>query len=207
VRVAGYVDGFNLYYGLLKGRRGVKWLDVVRLVEFFAHGRKAVFVRYFTAPVRSPPWDPGKSSRQQTYLRALVASYPGRVFVEQGIFLQYKARRPSVSTGKLIEVIESQEKGSDVNLATRLILDSFDDRFDIAIIVSNDSDLVVPVKEVRQRFGKQIWVVSPQRQVSQQLRQHADRYLQLRASHVKKCQLPDPVRTPDGRTVYKPRDW
>jgi len=207
VRVAGYVDGFNLYYGLLKGRRGLKWLDVFRLVELFAHGRDVVFVRYFTAAVRNPPWDPGKSSRQDTYLQALQASYPDRVFVEQGVFLQYKARRPSVSTGEMVEVIESQEKGSDVNLATRLILDSFDDLYDIAIIVSNDSDLAVPIKEVRQRFGKQIWVVSPPRQVSQQLRQNADRYLRLRTSHVERCQLPDPVRTPGGRSVYKPRDW
>lgn len=44
-------------------------------------------------------------------------------------------------------VYHTEEKGSDVNLATRLILDGLDGLWEEAIVISNDSDLESPIRE------------------------------------------------------------
>ena len=45
------------------------------------------------------------------------------------------------SSQEFVEVIRTEEKGSDVNLAVHLLNDSWIDKFDCAVVVSNDSDL------------------------------------------------------------------
>jgi hypothetical protein len=65
-----YVDGFNLYYGALRGTR-YKWLDLQRLSQLLLPKNQIVGIKYFTAKVSARPNDPGQPTRQQTYLRAL----------------------------------------------------------------------------------------------------------------------------------------
>ncbi|MBL4557734.1 MAG: hypothetical protein JKP98_13370 [Rhodobacteraceae bacterium] len=48
-------------------------------------------------------------------------------------------------------------------MATHLLVDAFDDAFDVAVIVSNDSDLKEPISVVRRRLGKTIGILNPQR--------------------------------------------
>lgn len=60
------------------------------------------------------------------------------------------------------EVWKTEEKGSDVNLATRLLADAFDGDFDVAVILSNDSDLLLPISLIQQRFGLPVGVLNPQ---------------------------------------------
>ena len=65
-----YVDGFNLYYGAVKGT-AFKWLDPVHLSRLLLPAEYTIDkVLYFTAHV-SGISDPGAPSRQQTYLKAL----------------------------------------------------------------------------------------------------------------------------------------
>jgi hypothetical protein len=68
-RVTVYVDGFNLYYGLLKPNPAVKWLDLSALATALRPEAVTV-VRYFTAKVRPVP-DPTARDRQRLYLKAL----------------------------------------------------------------------------------------------------------------------------------------
>jgi hypothetical protein len=65
-----YVDGFNLYYCALKGTP-YKWLNIKALVEYIFPRNAVNRIRYFTALVKPPPWDPQKPQRQQVYIRAL----------------------------------------------------------------------------------------------------------------------------------------
>ncbi len=51
IRVRAYIDGLNLFYGSLKGKPELKWLDVVRLVEELVPHASVEHVRYFSAPV------------------------------------------------------------------------------------------------------------------------------------------------------------
>ena len=54
-----------------------------------------------------------------------------------------------------------EEKGSDVNLASHLLVDGFRDRYDLAVVISNDSDLTEPVRFVREDLNKPVGVLNP----------------------------------------------
>ena len=54
-----------------------------------------------------------------------------------------------------------REKGSDVNLASYLLLDAFDRDYEVALVISNDSDLTHPIELVRERFGVRVGVAPP----------------------------------------------
>ena len=65
-----YVDGFNLYYGALKGTP-YRWLNINKLCRIMLPRDTIHQIKYFTALVTSRPKDPDQLTRQQTYLRAL----------------------------------------------------------------------------------------------------------------------------------------
>ena len=54
-----------------------------------------------------------------------------------------------------------EEKRTDVDIATHLLVDCFLDDFDEAVVISNDSDLVSPIEMVKSTFGKTIGVINP----------------------------------------------
>jgi len=66
-----YIDGFNLYYGAVRGTP-YRWLDIRKLCQLLLPKHQIATVKYFTARVSGRPGDPDKSTRQQTFLRALA---------------------------------------------------------------------------------------------------------------------------------------
>lgn len=122
-----YVDGFNLYYGCLK-QTAHRWLDVRALAQALLPKHQIQRVRYFTAKVSTIPGDgDGRQPvRQHMYIRALQAS--SDVSVHYGHYLTHPKMMPLAhplpGAGKFVEVIKTEEKGSDVNLATLLLLDA-----------------------------------------------------------------------------------
>ena len=162
-----YIDGFNLYYGSLKRRYPqFKWLDLQVFCENLLSGHDINRIRYFTARVKDSERDPGVSLRQQTYLRAL-STLP-KIDIHFGRFVTRRQHMPLAEAPQTPEaspsawVIRTEEKGTDVNLASFLILDCCNNDFDEAVVISNDSDLEIPVKMVRDSFDKRIGVISPQ---------------------------------------------
>ena len=144
-RVAVYIDGFNLYYGL-RPRAGGRyyWLDLRRLAEnLLRPDQHLVVIRYFTAGVFPEPGDPDKPTRQNTYLDAL-ATLPN-LHIHRG-YHQSKEQR-CLTCGATWQTYE--EKMTDVNIAVELLGDAQDDAFDTAIIVSGDGDLASPVRAIR----------------------------------------------------------
>ena len=103
-------------------------------------------------------------------------------------------------------VIKTEEKGSDVNLATLLLMYAFDDQFDCAVIVSNDSDLKEPIAQVRQRFGKTIGILNPQRRVSGALAPLAHFIKSIRPGAIAAAQFPATIRDATG-AFSKPARW
>lgn len=68
---------------------------------------------------------------------------------------------PPTVPPRFVQVVKTEEKGSDVNLATHLLCDAYEALFDIAVVVTNDSDLVMPIQQVRQRLGKKVFSTLP----------------------------------------------
>ncbi|WP_300544436.1 NYN domain-containing protein [Maricaulis sp.] len=206
MRTHVYVDGFNLYYGALKGTPH-KWLDLARLMAVLLPRNEIRAIKYFTARIQPRADDPGAAERQNAYLRALAA-YSPVVETVFGHFLAHPVRMPLANPPaggpRTVEVIRTEEKGSDVNLAAHLVDDAWRDLYDAAVIVSNDSDLAEPMRMVR-RLGKTTGLVTPStRRASQQLARHAAFKKRLRPRHLAGAQLP--ARIP-GTNISKPREW
>ena len=207
MRTFVYVDGFNLYYGALKGSSW-KWLDLVALFEnVLQPHHRIVTVKYFTARVSGTPADQSKPQRQDLYLRALQRYRP-EVEVHYGHFLSHRVRAPlanPIGSRRTAEVIRTEEKGSDVNLAVHLLNDGWLDAYDCAVAVTNDSDIAEALRLVREQRSKRIGLVTPgPRRPSRQLMAHAHFSASIRSGALERSQLPD--RIPDTR-IRKPPLW
>ena len=207
MRTFVYVDGFNLYYGALKGTPW-KWLDLPAMFARVLQPHHDILkVKYFTARVSGTPRDQSKPQRQDVYLRALTHCRP-EVEVYFGHFLSHPVTAPLARPAgdvRTATVIRTEEKGSDVNLAVHLLNDGWLDAYDCAVVVSNDSDIAEAMRLVREQHGKQIGLVTPgNRGASRQLLAHADFARRIRTAGLRHAQMPDPV---PGTNIRKPASW
>jgi hypothetical protein len=211
-RAIVYVDGFNFYYGCLKDTEE-RWLDVGALCSrLLRDDADIVGIKYFTARVKSRLGNPQQAQRQQVYLRAL-ATVPN-LTLHYGAFMTKAATRRCVRDrrGKptYAEVWITEEKGSDVNLASHLLIDGFRARYDLAVVVSNDGDLKDPVHFVRHDLKAPVGVLNPHGNRSWALsRKSLPRgsfYKPIRRAALRASQFPPQV--PDAKgIVHKPPSW
>lgn len=206
-----YVDGQNLFRRALKGT-SYKWLDIVRLCQQVLPRYDVTRIKYFTALVRPSPHDLLATERQARYLNAL-ASHPA-IEIHLGQYRRDVVRMPlhpwSLDAGGAPETVlvkRTREKGSDVNLATHLLWDALHREADAYAVLTNDSDLVTPVRMLRLMKGCDVGVISPTEQGSQHLSAVASWQRHLRRGVLAECQLPPVVETLTGRLVVKPEDW
>jgi uncharacterized LabA/DUF88 family protein len=205
-RAAVYVDGFNLYHRALRNTP-YKWLDLGKLCTFLLPEYEIARIRYFTAMVDPRPDDPQQQQRQQIYIRALTTipnmTVTYGLFKTRRVWLPRANRKPGEE--RFIEVLRTDEKGSDVNLATALLADGFRDEYDVAVVVSNDSDLVRPIQVVREELKKVVGVViTDAKTVKSAL--PADFHKRISAGVLTSCQFKDTVRDEKG-PIRKPAKW
>lgn len=204
-----YVDGFNLYYGCLKGQPH-KWLDLEAMCGLLLPSFEIKRIRYFTARVKERPDDTQSPVRQQAYLRALY-TLP-KVKVHFGNFMVKEVRMPLAqppSVGpKTVNVIKTEEKGSDVNLATYLLVDAFRDDAEAFVVVSNDSDLTEPIRIVRHELDKVVGLLNPQSRPSQMLMRCMPNFTKpIRAGVLRASQFPQTLTDATGATITRPERW
>ena len=75
-----------------------------------------------------------------------------------------------VTPRKKVWVDKTEEKGSDVNLASHLLRDAFLKQFEVAVLISNDSDLAEPVRIVAQELKFAVGIINPHQYHSKELR-------------------------------------
>lgn len=202
-RVAAYVDGFNLYFGLKNSRwHKYYWLDLVALAQgLLKSDQQLVATHYFTARIRNNGHNAPDAKRQNTYLEALTVN---GVKIQEGHYLQ-KTRdcRKCGATWP-----DYEEKMTDVNIAIQLLSDAFDDVFDVALVFSGDSDLTTPIRRVRERFpAKRIIIAFPPNRYSSELKRYANGYLTVGEDKFRNSQFPDQVTKPDGFVLQRPASW
>lgn len=226
MRTFVYVDGFNFYHLRLKAQREYRWLNLYKLALTLLKADPAILrVKYYTARV-SAKIDPYAPSRQQTYLAALgtipeiETCFGNFLFSEKMAFLcnppvaspaHYSWNLPPP---RLVKIAKAEEKGSDVNLASHLVRDALLDRFDQALVLSNDTDLVEPIRIVTQEIGKPVGVIAPRRQrgasppiPSPSLRRVSTFVVQIDDWQLKAAQFPDEIRTTNGKRLIRPENW
>lgn len=197
-----YVDGFNLYHGLHArfGRR-LLWLDLVALAQSLRPTYKLDHLHYFTAPVLN---DAGAASRQGTYQQALLAANPGIVQITQG---RYQTKTNTCrKCGNQYRSYE--EKETDVSIASNLVADAARARFDAALIISADSDLIPAIKAA-QALHPALFLVAafPPKRNSDDLKRVLPASFHIGAAKVRAAQLPETVTDKDGRSYKRPLKW
>ncbi len=189
MRTSLYVDGFNLYYGAVKGTPH-KWLDLkAAFTAILPDPHRIIAIKYFTAGV-SGKLDPRQPIRQQTYWRAV--SLP---LVEP------------VGVRRVEKVLKTEEKGSDVSLAVHLLNDAWLDAYDCPVVVSNDSDLAEAMHLVRTHHpGKRLGLIFPRESghPSRELVKHAHFVKHLGSTVLAASQMPSAI---PGTTIRKPAGW
>lgn len=201
-----YIDGFNMYYGLVRGTP-YKWLNLQRYFTLLRPDDALQQIHYFTAFINGPT-----RSNQETYLKAL-ATLP----LVNIVLGKFKTKRAQCHVqgctfhgDRFFQMPE--EKRTDVNIAVYMLDDAYQNRCDRFIVVSGDSDLVPAVTMVKDRFpAKQVIVYVPARNpvrgAAVELRSAADRDRTLPMNLLQHAQFPH--RLPDGAGGFlsKPSGW
>lgn len=202
-RVAAYIDGFNLYFGLKdSGFKRHYWLDVQALARaLLKPGQELVAVHYFTARIRDNGRNAADRKRQGDYIEALQLS---GTHIHEGHYLP----KPRTCKRCGSTWTDYEEKETDVNIAVQLLADAFDDRYDVALVMSGDSDLTTPIRHVKQRFPrKRLIVAFPPRRHSSELKRCAHGYLSIGEDKLRGSQLADRIAKPDGFVLQRPASW
>lgn len=221
-----YIDGFNFYYLRMLRLPAYKWLNLKLMADKVVDPKVKVHtVNYYTANV-SGKVDVEAPKRQQAYFRAL-RSVP-EVNLHFGQFLSSTKWAGLVKPASakpdgyvwaqpepdVVMVKKTEEKGSDVNLGVHLVRDAFLDKFDIAYVLTNDTDLVEPIRIVTQEVGKQVCIVAPCRQrhknipiPSPSLAKVSSFSLYIDDTDLAGSQFPNPIVAPNKTPIFKPLTW
>jgi uncharacterized LabA/DUF88 family protein len=201
-RVISYIDGFNLYFGLRsKGWRRYYWLDLVATSSALLKPYQQLdHCHYFTARIGGSG---GQNNHRQSVWLDALATRP-MLTAHFGHYL------PKQQTCKSCGATwtSHEEKMTDVNIASQLLIDAHDDLFDVALVISGDSDLTTPIKLVRQRFPqKRVIVAFPPGRRSAQLQQTANGTMVIGEDKLRQNLLPDQIITPSGYVLNRPAQW
>lgn len=197
--------GSTLYYGSFK-RTPYKWLDLGSLCAGMLPNDRVIAIKYYTARISARPGKPNGPTDQQIYLRAL-RTIPN-LSITYGHFLTHSV--PMALTGltptKRVWVDKTEEKGSDVNLAAHLVRDAFRGVFQVAVLITNDSDLAEPVRIVRQELNLPVGILNPHQQHSAELKRVATFLKRIRQSDLITSQFPAVLNDSKG-VIHKPPSW
>jgi uncharacterized LabA/DUF88 family protein len=198
-RVSVYIDGFNLYFGLAESFPSLKWLNVELLAQnLLKPHQELVAVNYFTSLVGN---NPPKEKRQRDYLSALKTTGI------QIIYGHYKSKMKSCFSCRHTWH-DNEEKMTDVNIAVQMLMDALDDRYDTAMLISGDSDLVPPIRAVHSRYPKKrVMVAFPPNRHNVSIKNESKGNFIIGRQKLKQSQFPDSLLLSSGFQLQKPNEW
>jgi uncharacterized LabA/DUF88 family protein len=200
-RVIVYVDGFNLYFGLkTKKWKSFYWLNIQKLaINLLKSNQDLISTKYFTSRIALPP---DKAKRQGTFIEALETLENFKIY-----YGNYQSNSKTCRKCGNIESVPN-EKMTDVNIAVEILTDAFEDLYDIAILISGDSDLSAPIQKIKKLFpSKKIILAFPPSRFSFSLSQLSNGHFMIGEKTLAKSLFPDEVTKKDGYVLKKPARW
>jgi uncharacterized LabA/DUF88 family protein len=200
-RVIVYIDGFNFYYGLKSmGWREYYWLDMVKFAEkLLRPHQELVEVCYFSAKST----DNKKSIRQNAFFQA---NRLNRKFIlHLGKYL-----KKNITCKYCHRINHSfEEKETDVRIATTVLADFYQNRCDVSMLVTADSDLVPTIERIRDISPEhRIIVCFPPNRHSSNLRQWANGVRTLTYKKLyEESILPEAIPLSDDFVLKRPDKW
>ena len=201
-RVIVYIDGFNFYYGIKnKPWNKYYWIYIVALFEqFMRENQELIKVKYFSA---RPLDNKGKFQRQNAFFQANQNNDKFQLILG-------KYQQKNINCKNCNSIIPSyEEKQSDVNLATQIVTDAYQDNCDVIILVSADSDMIPAIK-IAMLAGKEVYAYFPPTHNSGNIR-HTIKgkpiMLERYRNRFKKALMPDTITLKNGFTITIPDSW
>jgi len=201
-RVMFFVDGFNLCHSLNDKQEyhKYKWLNIKKLCHCFVSKKDTIVgIKYFTAYAM---WRPDSFARRKIFIRALEST--GEIEIVFGKF-RYKDKKCPLCN-KVFTAHE--EKRTDVNIAIALFENGMFDRYDTAIIISGDSDLIPAIKAAKLNFpNKKFGIVVPIERRAEELKNIADFHMKIKEEHLASSQFPDTIDIGSNQKLNRPLTW
>lgn len=199
-RVVVYIDGFNLYFGIIDaGFEKYKWLNLNLLSKnLLRPDQELSGIKYFTSRISN---NPDKQKRQSTNIEALE-SVNIRIY-----YGNYQSDTIECRQCRNIWPVY-HEKMTDVNIATQIIIDAYQDKYDMAMLISGDSDLVPPIRTIHEWFPKKrVFVAFPPKRHNASVALVAKGSLTIGRKKLADSQFDIEVTKRDGFVLRKPREW
>lgn len=201
MRVIAYVDGFNLYFGLMQKKwRRFLWLNLKVLVQnLLKPYQRLVHTKYFTSRIKGSQ---AKQKRQSIYIEALETLSDFSIF-----YGHYQLNPRECGKCGFTDHVPNEKK-TDVNIAVEMLSDAFQDKFDMALLISADSDLVPVLKCIKTLFpNKRIVIAFPPKRYSAEIAAEAHAYFTILKHALNLSLFPQQVQTRTGFTLNCPSSW
>lgn len=201
-----YIDGFNLYYGAIKGIPW-KWLDLEKYFTLLRQDDDIQQIKYFTAPISG-----SHRQNQDNYLLALSTLPLVEIILGKFKTKQVKCLVSNCTYRGPKIFNQQEEKRTDVNIALHMLHDAFEESCDRIILVSGDSDIVsalAMIKNINPKVELIVYIPArnPIRGAAVELRNVADKSRTLPNAMLKIAQLPPTIQDSSGNVINKPQSW
>ncbi|WP_346799448.1 NYN domain-containing protein (plasmid) [Halomonas sp. Bachu 37] len=230
MQTAFFIDGYNVFYGLLAGT-SYKWLDLPSLLHAIAHENdplsQVAEIHYFTSPVQPALATRGIQSKQaqDTYIRALkvrgVQVHWGRHRLDHRLAPRFVSSEVPASRQDQVAIWNLEEKETDVRIGIAMYQMAArqcwgkprSEHIEQIVLVSGDTDMTPALEAIREDFPHlRIGIIVPHRKgigrnPPGSLKKHADwmrRYISPEELEVH--QFPDRVHT-RKKPADKPDYW
>ena len=200
-RVSFFIDGFNIYHSLKSKPKYHKylWLDYQKFLEKFVRKKDSLGdIFYFSAYAH---WDKNRVKRH----RMLVDIWKNSGIIP--IMGDFKDKDRFCKNCKTW-FKSHEEKQTDVNLGIYLIKEAYENKYDTALLVTNDTDLIPAIRMLKSTFHqKKVGVLFPIDRWSSELSQECHFWRKTKKKHLSKSQLPENVTLPSGLVCQRPQHW
>ena len=213
-----YIDGFNFYHSLKN--TPYKWLNIEALISSILDSswHNIIKIKYFTAKT---PFSES-AQRQDLYFRAISTLQKVEIvygkfkrrhiqirknYVEKLSVLKGDSKKlkyiKSILGENIVQFPTHEEKETDVNIATHIIYDCCKENIGSIVLLSNDTDLKLPLWFARKKLKKRVIVITPiEMETHQDLQKISNKTLSLTENHLKNSQFPEIVGG-----ISKPKKW
>lgn len=201
-RIIFYVDGFNFYYGLkTKNWRRFYWLDMIKFAQYFVKPHQELKALHYFSAV---PTNIGKAKRQEDFFSA------NKLNPLFNLHLGYYSKKDKTCSACGAIHHSFEEKETDVRIATQMIRDVVQDKCDVSVIISADSDLVPPIEFIREyKPTHKIITYFPPSRYSANLRAISNTSIKLdgHSNTFNNCLLDNNINHPLGFILSRPINW
>lgn len=228
-RVNVYIDGFNLYYVLKHHikkdnqpwEESIKWCNLKTLVQWHLSEQEELWEIYFFT---ADSWLLDTKKRGIIYQKALnhvniniikwKYSQISRTYISKmpviAFLLQFESSKKILKKylPKILKYKTYEEKRTDVNIAVKIVEDAFLDKYDTAIIMSGDSDIIPAIETVKRNFKDKnfttLWLTGTK---GQSIRNRCDTHISIWYKKMKANMLPYNISLKSWEKISIPKEW